>query len=106
MTLFHHCLKCTVLDGCYFVENNKPLQPLHNNCDCKNFSISIIKIKNKTIAEMSINKFTNYVFKDKTLSKGKVNVFKSWGYTINDSSILKNEFENQAKENYIKGLYK
>ena len=38
-------------------------------------------------------------------SKGKQNLFESWGYTINDANEIKTDMENQAKINYIEGRY-
>lgn len=32
-------------------------------------------------------------------------MFESWGYSLSDSELLKNEFEKQALEQYLKGNY-
>lgn len=66
-----HCMNCSALDGCYFVEGNMPLQPLHEHCDCDKIVISYSKVKNVATAECDMRKFTEYVFKDSDISKGK-----------------------------------
>ena len=35
----------------------------------------------------------------------KKNLFESWGFSINNSNYLKNEFERQALEQYLNGNY-
>ncbi len=51
-----------------------------------------------------MDKFVGYIFKPEK-SKGKTELFESWGYTIEDSEKLKSEFEKQAKEKYLIGDY-
>lgn len=105
MAFFKHCSTCTALDGCYFLDTNKPLQPLHPNCDCKKKNISFVEVKRNSIAILPISKFNNYIFNGEINSKGKQTIFEMWGYNIKDINYLKQTFEEQAKENYNKGRY-
>ena len=100
-----HCEKCTALDGCFLMDNNRPDFPLHQNCDCERKNIGFEKVKTMSMAELPIIKLTKYIFKSLDESKGKQNLFESWGYTINDANEIKTDMENQAKINYIEGRY-
>lgn len=106
MALLGHCLNCTSLDGCYFLDTNKPEQPLHKNCDCKKKNISYSEVKGKASSECAIQKFTEYVLKNNEISGGKNKIFLDMGYSINDSEYLQNEFCKQALEQYKCGSYK
>ena len=106
MALFGHCKKCTSLDGCYLQDNNRPELPLHLNCDCNRLNISFNKLMTNTNANFPVEKLTKYLFSNKEQSKGKINIFESWGYTIDDVDLLKNELKSQAKENYTNGNYR
>ena len=97
-----HCNVCTVLSGDYFPSFNMPHYPQHPHCDCMLLSIS--KPASQAIANCALAKFTGYVFLSEN-SKGKTELFESWGYTLEDSEYLKYEFEEQAKEKYLKGDY-
>ena len=44
-------------------------------------------------------------YSDRIRSKGKTELFESWGYTIDDSENLKSEYEKQAKQKYMSGDY-
>lgn len=101
--VFGHCRKCTSLDGCYFVERNMPDQPLHDNCDCSKIEKDINEVKFSIKADCDIRKFTEYIFK---YNNGKKEIFTKWGYNINDSELLKQEFEKQAEKEYKQGNYK
>ena len=105
MAFLGHCLKCTSLDGCYLLDYKKPEQPLHQNCDCKKINIGFIRVNTNANAELPINKLSKYIFNGKINSKGKQNIFESWGYTINDIEHLKIDIEQQCKDNYLKGNY-
>lgn len=105
MSFFGHCKKCTALDGCYLLDNNRPEQPLHPNCDCKNKKINKNLVKLKSFAELPIIKLTKYIFNGMDKSKGKQSIFESWGYTIENVNELKISLESQAKNNYITGKY-
>ena len=104
MSLLGHCMTCTVLDGCYFVERIMPNLPLHTNCDCKKFDKSLTTVKSNAKAECDIKKFTDYIFKDN--SNGKKQIFLNLRYDINDSFFLQQEFCKQALNNYLLGNYK
>lgn len=105
MMLLGHCVMCTVLDGCYFVERKMPKFPLHDNCDCKKIPLSYSSVKKTSKAECDIRKFTEYVFKDDIQSKGKVKIFIELGYTLDDSAYLQQEYCKQAREQYLNGNY-
>lgn len=100
-----HCLDCSALDGCYFVEHNMPKMPLHERCDCYKKNLDLLKVKNNVNSECDIRKFTEYIFKDVTGSKGKNQIFYDLGYNIKDSNYLKEEFCKQAVKEYLSGNY-
>ncbi len=108
---FGHCLICTVLDGCYFVKWNMPKNEvpntdglLHPRCDCQTQNVEFSKVKLKSFANCSIDKFQKYIFGE--YSKGKKELFETWGYTIDNTNGLIEEYCKQAKENYLQGNYK
>lgn len=101
-----HCLTCTSVDGCYFVRSNMPEQPLHPHCDCKTKTISYGIVQKNAKATSGMEKFRDYVFAPKHYGKGKVALFKSWGYTIDDSEALRREYAEQALIAYKSGQYK
>ena len=96
--LSKHCAICLNLNGCCFVKEKCPKQPLHPNCHCITIDIPTIT----AIAECPIEKFTKYVFAD---GNSKKKLFVIWGYDIMDSEYLKKEFEKQAKIAYSLGNY-
>ncbi len=99
LSFLGHCMNCTVLDGCYFVERKMPEYPLHKNCDCKKIKQLSRVVKLKAKAECSIEKFTNYIFTDEIKSKGKKSIFETLGFERKDSQNLKLEFERQCLQN-------
>lgn len=102
MLIFGHCLICTKLDGCYFVERKMPKFPQHTRCDCSKTNKNINEVKLKITAECDIRKITNYIFSDNSTKK---HIFESWGYKIDNSLELKREMESQAKRQYSFGNY-
>lgn len=106
MAMLNHCLVCTVIDGCYLLDSNRPSYPLHSYCDCNLIGIRFDKVKGKAKAYMPIEKLTNYIFSGEKNSKGKQALFESWGYSIEDAYFLKEEIEKQARDGYISGKYK
>ena len=94
-----HCAMCLNLNGCCFVSNNCPPQPLHKNCHCSTVQIPSITAK----AECPIEKFTKYIFAD---GNSKKVLFELWGYDIMDSQYLQQEFTKQANLDYSVGDYK
>ena len=95
-----HCAMCLNLNGCCFVKNNCPTQPLHPNCHCRTTPISSIS----PTSICPIEKIRDYVFSD-TKNNGKKDLFESWGYSIMDSEKIKNEIEKQAEVAYSIGEY-
>ena len=76
---------------------------LHPNCDCK--LLNIKKPTNEVVADCNITKFTDYIFGEKYVSNGKMELFKKLGFNKEDSEYLKQEFDKQAKESYLNGDY-
>lgn len=101
LSLLGHCMNCTALDGCYFVERNMPVFPLHERCDCKKIKINSSIVKANSKADCPIEKFTSYVFTDEIKSKGKKSIFESLGFKSEDSKTLKYELEKQSLTNYL-----
>lgn len=52
-----------------------------------------------------MRKFTEYIFNDKYRNNGKSKLFGLLGFLIDDSEYLKTEYENQARNQYLKGNY-
>lgn len=105
LALLGHCMNCTALDGCYFVERNMPEIPLHDRCDCRKINTTASNVKHYAKADCPIEKFTKYIFSDYVKSKGKKEIFESLGYTKEDSYRLKLEIEKQSLSNYLLGNY-
>ena len=95
-----HCSRCLNLNGCCFVKDKAPLNPLHERCHCKLIDIGLITPK----VTCPIDKFTKYLF-DANKSNGKKDLFESWGYSIIDAAKLVQEFTKQAKQKYQCGEY-
>ncbi len=102
-----HCKPCTALSGCYFVVSKLPKKKtegnglLHPYCDCNLKSVFNPNIE----AYCSVQKFSGYVFSEKYAKNGKKKLFESFGYTIDDSEWLKEEYERQARNKYLNGDY-
>ena len=99
-----HCLKCTAMSGCYFIDGTKtfPMYPHHPHCHCEKQHIS----PQTVTANCRIEKFKGYIFAEKYAYKGKKALFEDkYGYTIDDSDYLKKEYDRQAKEKYMSGDY-
>ena len=109
LAMLGHCESCTVLSGCFFVKSRLPKKQgagkglLHNNCDCE--LIKIAKPTKQIEAMCDIRKFSGYVFSEKYVTNGKKELFEGLGFSIEDSQILKEEYENQAKRKYLNGDY-
>jgi len=101
--LLGHCMICTGLSGCLFLERKMPKLPYHEKCHCTKMLISQSLVKNYLIADCAIEKFTNYVFSDK--SNGKKELFESWGFNYYNSNELKVDYEKQAIAQYLNGNY-
>lgn len=99
-----HCLACTGISGCYFMNINEkkcPKHPHHSYCHCKKQLAVTPFVK----AFCDIRKFTEYIFAEKYVKNGKSNLFTHLGFTIYDSKKLKDSFENQASKQYALGNY-
>lgn len=95
-----HCARCLNLNGCCFTSDKSPTVPLHMKCHCKIVNVGSISPK----IVYALEKFTKYIF-DKSKSKGKKDLFETWGYSIIDSEKLVQEFTKQAKIKYQCGEY-
>ncbi len=103
----NHCPECLMLDGCFFKGDNHPPHPHHSFCHCVLENISQNEVKSQATTFAAYQKFDPYLFDPEDFYKhGKNKAFESWGYSINDSNWLKNEFEKQALQKYILGDYK
>ena len=105
LAILRHCLKCTTLDGCYFIQWNCPEFPQHEKCDCVKTNISSIKVKNKARSEMQVEKLSRYIFSDDQHSKGKNKIFYGLGFGEKDIDFLLLEYKKQALANYLSGNY-
>lgn len=57
-------------------------------------------------AHSDYRKFDPYLFNTTGLqTHNKENLFKEWGYTVNDARWLQAELERQARKKYISGQY-
>ncbi len=101
LALLYHCLNCTALSGCYFAFNNKP--KMHINCDCDQFSAG--KPYKEVKANCDIRKFTEYIFNEKYKDNGKNKLFGLLGFLKEDAEYLKQQYEKQAQDQYLKGNY-
>ena len=95
-----HCASCLNMNGCYFVKDKSPDNPLHEHCHCYYEDIGIPDVQTMSVIE----KYTKYIFDDEK-NKGKKALLELWGYTVNDSHDLKKEIEKQAFLAFQNGEY-
>ena len=95
-----HCASCLNMNGCYFVKDKSPDNPLHEHCHCYYEDIGIPDVQTMSVIE----KYTKYIFDDEK-NKGKKALLELWGYTVNDSHDLKKEIEKQAFLAFQRGEY-
>ena len=101
-----HCEVCLKLDRCWFAKQNTPPWPQHFLCHCVLEKLSYTDVLTKSSAVCSYSKFDPYLFDVQgEYRHGKGALFESWGYTVEDSQYLKEEFEKQALQKYISGDY-
>lgn len=102
-TAFGHCLECTALSGCYFwsEEGKVPRCPLHSVCHCELIPVAAPN----AVAFCAQSKFTEYIYTEENADNGKRQAFMNIGFGIEDSAILKSEYERQAVQNYLSGNY-
>ena len=80
--------------------------PHHEKCHCKLEAIDSLVVLASASAYSSYSKFDPYLFDvQDEYHHGKGVFFESWGYTVEDSQYLKEEFEKQALQKYISGDY-
>lgn len=59
-----------------------------------------------TTSYSDYSKFDPYLFDPENTDRhGKNRAFESWGYSVSDSTWLKNQIEKQALEKYLSGDY-
>ncbi len=100
--VFGHCLNCTSVSGCQFLEMKSPEYPFHPNCHCEKKQIIAPKPIYSAKAFCNINKIENYALTNKN---GKIGVFKALGFDENDAWYLKSFLEREAVNKYTKGEY-
>lgn len=100
--LFGHCLQCTALSGCYFATYNKPKYRQHFACHCTLTKIPSPVEDLSATAYCDIRKVSTYIW---DIDKTKGEIYKSLGYTENDSYLIKYELERQAVKKYANGEY-
>ena len=102
----NHCAVCLKLDDCWFEKGKAPPWPHHPFCQCVLEPISYNEVLAKSSANSAYSKFDPYLFDTKgDYGHCKDLLFKSWGYTVEDSAYLKEQIEKQGLEKYIAGDY-
>lgn len=96
--LSKHCAVCLNINGCCFVIDKCPKQPLHPNCHCYIVDVEPITAQ----AECPIEKIRDYIF---LRDNNKKVLFQSWGYSIIHSEEIRKELEKQARSVYSIGDY-
>lgn len=101
-----HCQECLRLDGCWFLKAKAPQWPHHLFCHCTLRDVPYIDVLNKCTSDSAYSKFDPYLFDTNgDYAHGKDELFRSWGYSVEDAEFLKAEIEKQALEKYINGSY-
>ena len=94
------------LDDCWFQKEKAPLCPHHPYCHCTLDPIPYAVVLMNTTSYSDYSKFDPYLFDpENTYRHGKNRAFESWGYSVSDSTWLKNQIEKQALEKYLSGDY-
>lgn len=95
-----------MLDGCWFLKNNAPPCPHHPFCHCTLEPIEYAVVFANASPYSDYGKFDPDLFNTTgTYPHNKEELFKEWGYTIDDAHWLQAEIERQAREKYISGEY-
>ena len=101
-----HCEDCLKRNGCWFLKSKAPIHPHHPYCHCTLDPIDYAVVLTNAMAYSDYGKFDPYLFNTNGMySHKKENLFKQWGYTVEDSPWLKSEIERQARQNYLSGDY-
>lgn len=102
----NHCPECLKLHECWFAKEITPKWPHHPFCHCLLEEIPYNDVFTKTSSDCPYSKFNPYLFDTKgEYGHGKDKLFRSWGYSVEDSHWLKSEIEKQGLEKYIAGEY-
>lgn len=102
-----HCRECLKLDGCWFQWDRTPKWPHHPGCHCTLDPIDYALVQSNAAAHSDYSKFDPYLFNTTGIyTHNKENLFKEWGYTVEDASWLQAEIERQSQEKYISGEYR
>lgn len=102
----NHCEECLKLHECWFKKEKTPKWPHHPFCHCVLEDLPYNDVLTKSSASSAYSKFDPYLFDTNgDYGHGKDELFKSWGYSVEDAKSLKAEFEKQALEKYISGNY-
>lgn len=102
----NHCLECLMLDGCWFLKEKTPKCPHHDFCHCVLEDIQYGDVLTLSSCKCPYEKFDPYLFDpDNFYKHGKSAMLESWGYTVHDSTYLKEEIEKQGLEKYRNGDY-
>lgn len=100
-----HCEACLKLNGCWFCADKIP-KPHSFACHCKLDEIPYSAVLANATAVADYRKFDPYLFNaDGIRAHGKEKLLKEWGYTVEDSGWLYQEFIRQGLEKYLKGEY-
>ena len=102
-----HCPECLKLDGCFFAEVEHPPCPHHPYCHCTLEAIDYAIVLANVTVDSKYSKFDVYLFN--TLGEYnnyKADLFRMWGYDVEDIPWMKAEWERQAREKYLAGDYK
>lgn len=95
-----------MLDGCWFLNEKKPKWPHHQFCHCILEDIQYSEILSLSSCKCAYQKFDPYLFDPNNFYRhGKSAMLESRGYTVSDSSYLKEEIEKQGLEKYRNGDY-
>ncbi len=101
-----HCEECLKLDNCWFWDSKTPKHPHHLFCHCILEELPYSMVLAQARADADYRKFDPYLFNtDGTQTHHKEDMLKQWGYTVEDSMWLHQEFIRQGLEKYIKGEY-
>ena len=102
-----HCPECLKLDGCFFTEAEHPPCPHHPFCHCTLDRIDYAIVLANATVDSKYSKYDVYLFNTLgTYNNHKADLFRMWGYDIEDIPWMKAEWERQAYEKYIAGNYK
>ena len=101
-----HCFECIKLDGCWFIWENAPVCPRHENCHCRLEAVDYLVVAANAETYSDFGKFDPYLFNTQGRHPhGKDKLFNEWGYTVDDARWLQAEIEKQALEKYLAGDY-